>query len=132
MERTHRRYPTRFQNPDLNRKIKIDTLEALCGQWRSVKELFERTTLRIGLGRSQWRCLSIRLLRYYRAGLLYRRRVGRRYEYTLTEKGENRLFYLWINCGLLSGQSEPHLAALRRKMFFARRFERLQKKWMGP
>lgn len=75
----------------------MDTLEyfAYHPGWHASKQV-EKDLM---LGRlkmpEQSRAIQMRLLRYSRQGLLARRRVERGYEYRLTTKGENRLFYFW-------------------------------------
>ena len=78
----------RFVDVDLSGKVKMETLEKVflgevTNGWCTAKDLFEYTILGAHLYQSEWRSISIRLLRYYRAGLLRRRRKGRRFEYRL-------------------------------------------------
>ena len=95
-----RKYPVPLDDVDLSGRIKMETLEEvfleeLIYGWCTAKDLFKYTVLGAEPYQSKWRCISIRLLRYHRSGLLTRRRKGRRFEYRLSEKGEDRLHYLW-------------------------------------
>ncbi|MFQ5969418.1 MAG: hypothetical protein ACE5J2_02855 [Nitrososphaerales archaeon] len=99
-----KKLPRRMICPDLTGKLKINTLEffAFNHGWHSSKVLYCNPVLRglyfVGSG---WRCLSMRLLRYYRDGLLLRRRGSRSFEYCITWKGEDRLIHLWKKLGYL-------------------------------
>jgi hypothetical protein len=103
-EEKTRKYPIRMR-PDLSGKVKMETLEAVLieqtmNDWCSPKKLYEESILGIKILFSEWRCISIRLLRYYRQGLLRRRRKCRGYEYQLSDRGERRLVYFYrkFNC----------------------------------
>jgi hypothetical protein len=90
-------------DPDLTGKVKMETLQffAFSLGWHSPKDAYADPFLEEPLYESEWRCLSIRLLRYYRQGLLRRRRRSRSFEYSITTKGEDRLIYLWEKLGYL-------------------------------
>ena len=117
-----------FGDVDLSGRIKMETLEQvylsqITEGWCSAPNL--HVVLGEGhLYRSGWRCISIRLLRYCRQGLLLRRRNGRRYEYRLSEKGEDRLLYLYEKFSLRPGwefrgnlgRIEKELAKTRRRI----------------
>ncbi|MGD1055356.1 MAG: hypothetical protein ABR867_04655 [Nitrososphaerales archaeon] len=45
--------------------------------------------------------VKVRHLRYFRLGLLERRRARRGFEYTITTRGEKRLLHLWKSRGYL-------------------------------
>ncbi len=83
---------------------KLRTLEffTIYGKWIRPPELIEDPLA----GEKQTlppkvKSVSVRLLRYFRQGLLERRRVGDGYEYRITYKGEKRLLYLWRSKGYL-------------------------------
>lgn len=138
LRRIQRRHSERVQSPnrrysrpiiDVDRSgmIKLSTLQSLIFEWKSAKELGKNPLFLSNPYRSGWRCLSIRLLRYTREGLLQRRRVGRCYEYKISLKGEDRLCYLWDKFGSLSpppdwrsngrlGEIQYELAQARRKL----------------
>jgi hypothetical protein len=127
-----RQYPIPLEDVDLSGRVKMETLEAvlleqLSHDWCTPKRLNEETILGANLYQSEWRCISIRLLRYYRQGLLRRRRKGRTYEYQISEKGEDRLLYLWKKFKCLDppigwefsgrlGRVHKELAEERRKL----------------
>ena len=85
-------------------RVKAHTLELAPEGWFSVQDYlkyrFESIDARfVGEGRvletaeeraPRGQALSMRLLRYYRQGLLVRRRDGHRFLYRLTEKGKRR------------------------------------------
>jgi hypothetical protein len=85
-------------------RVKAHTLELAPEGWFSVQDYlkyrFESIDARfVGEGRvletaeeraPRGQALSMRLLRYYRQGLLVRRRNGHRFLYMLTEKGKRR------------------------------------------
>jgi hypothetical protein len=94
--------------------------------WRSANDLLEQSRLGIDPRYRSDKYLSMRLLRYYRAGLLKRRRHGKGYEYTLTHRGSDRLIFLWNKFNMLTpppgwefrgelGRLEKELADRRRE-----------------
>jgi hypothetical protein len=76
-------------------------LEQLYGSWRTVREVY-RTLHGEAANGSEHRSLSVRLLRYFKAGTLLRRRRRTRYEYTLSEQGCRSLVSLWKEHALLT------------------------------
>jgi len=97
-----RKYPIPLMKIDRSGMIKLLTLETLIFEWKSAKELLNDSIFETYIYLSDWRCLSMRLLRYYRQGLLQRKKVGHCYKYKLSIKGEDRLYYLWNKFNLLS------------------------------
>jgi hypothetical protein len=124
------KYRPPLEDVDLSGKVKLETLEEVLLEqkmngWCTAKDLYQHSTLGAYLYQSEWRCISIRLLRYWRAGLLIRRRKGRRFKYRLSEKGENRLIYLWEKFGCLEvsktwemerlGKTQKELTEIRQE-----------------
>ena len=99
--------------------IKIKTLENLVfngiQNWVSAKELSMNPVFDAYPYLSGWRCLSIRLQRYWRQGLLERKRFGRCFKYRITFKGAQRLCYLWRKHGLLSSPKDASLTDEERE-----------------
>jgi len=132
----HRKYPIALDDVDLSGKIKMMTLEwVLLKQnikgWCSVMDLYRNPIFRLDhFYLSGSRCISIRLLRYYRAGLLQRRRKGRIFEYRLSRKGEDRLLYLWEKLGCLkpplNWESEGRLGIIEKELAEKRNFLAIQ------
>ena len=60
----------------------------------------------------------MRLMRYHRDGLLARKRRGKRFEYQITVKGEERLMYLWKKHGSyeVNKNLSPKEANVKKKM----------------
>jgi hypothetical protein len=111
------KYRLPLEDVDLSGKVKLETLEEVLLEqkvngWCTAKDLYQHSTLGVYLYQSEWRCISMRLLRYWRAGLLIKKRKGRRFQYRLSEKGENRLIYLWEKFGCLkvskTGEGDYH------------------------
>jgi DNA-binding transcriptional ArsR family regulator len=88
--------------------LKIQILEQLYDTWRTVREVYS-TVLGEAVNGSGHRSLSVRLLRYFKAGLLLRRRNGKLYEYTLSEEGCRSLVSLWKEYALLTPPLRWHL-----------------------
>ena len=97
-----RKYPIPLMKIDRSGMIKLLTLENLIFEWKSAKELLNDSIFETYIYLSDWRCISMRLIRYYRQGLLRRKKVGHCYKYKLSIKGEERLYYLWNKFNLLS------------------------------
>ena len=106
--------------------LRMHILEQLYGSWRTVKGVY-RTVQGVEANESGHRSLSVRCLRYYKAGLLRRRRRGTRYEYTLSERGCRSLVSLWRENALLTsprrrqlhgepGRREKERTARRRRI----------------
>ena len=100
-------------NVDRSGKIKAMTLELfifpILRDWRSAKELYDSSFFEALPYQSNWRSMSMRLLRYYRQGLLERKRYGRCYKYKLTFHGERRLNHLWEKFGMRAPPTDPSL-----------------------
>jgi hypothetical protein len=111
-KRKNRKFPFRYEKLDLSGKVKMDTLREILfwefGYDRgcTARDLYEKTLLGVGAKVSEWRYISMRLLRYYRMGLLKRKKYFGEYQYTLSEKGENRLIYFWKRFDLLEPPSD--------------------------
>ena len=90
------------EDPESN-TTKRDTLEyfAYNQGWHSPRDLEEGGDPRLSSIRSpeESKAIQMRLLRYSRQGLLSRRRRNRGYEYAISMKGEDRLFYLCDKLG---------------------------------
>ncbi|HYB75714.1 MAG TPA: hypothetical protein VEC08_02025 [Nitrososphaerales archaeon] len=122
-----KRYPYPSYDVDLTGFVKIRTLEFfVMNQGWHTPERFQRE---VALGK--WedlyplsRAVEMRFLRYTRSDLLERRKTGRRYEYTITRKGEQRWIYLLKKRGLLDPEraktlQEKNLVSTRREVVLA-------------
>lgn len=123
-----RRYSPPMEDVDLSGAIKMMTLEDVLFRqleegWCSPYDLYENSRS-YNRYRLKSKCFSIRLLRYCRMGLLRRKRRNGIFVYTLSEKGEDRLLYLWKKLGCLdpppdwenkgsSGEAGKKLAEIR-------------------
>jgi len=90
-------------------EAKLQTLEyfVLTPGWHSAEEVQNDSLASRWEGAApESRSVKMRLLRYSRMGLLAKTKVGRRWEYSVTTKGEERLLHLWRAGGLL----DPHKA----------------------
>ena len=78
-------------------EAKIATLEYFARRpgWHAASVLKEDSQIGTIRFVEDSRAIQMRLLRYVRQGLLRRRRKHVGYEYTITMKGEDYLFYLW-------------------------------------
>jgi hypothetical protein len=92
-----RKFPLSLKDHEEASVVKRDTLEyfAYSHGWHTPQELEEDPLLAGPQSPNKSRAIQMRLLRYSRQGLLSRRRAPRGYEYEITMKGEDRLFYLW-------------------------------------
>jgi hypothetical protein len=110
----------RIVPPDLSGKLKMRTREFFVFNvgWHAPKELCDHPILGNPLYDSGWRCLSVRLSRYYRSGLLWRRRRDRHYEYHITERGVERLIHCWKRFGSfdIRDSVDERLVCERRKL----------------
>jgi hypothetical protein len=113
-KRKNGKFPFRFEKLDVSGKIKMNTLREV-QMWElghnkgcTARDLHENTVLGAGAKVSEWRYIAMRLLRYYRMGLLKRKKYFGEYQYTLSKKGENRLIFFWTKFSLL----EPARAAI--------------------
>jgi uncharacterized protein YwgA len=66
------------------------------------------------------KAVQMRFLRYTRLGLLERRKVGRKYEYEITVRGERRWIHMLRGQGLLEPEKaktleEKNLVSMRRE-----------------
>jgi hypothetical protein len=109
-------FPLPIMEVDRSGRIKCKTLEILLFKkyesgydWFSAKELLSDSVFQLYPYLSGWRCLSMRLLRYTRQGLLERIKIGRCFKYRLTRRGEDRLEYLWNKFGMLSPVTEQRI-----------------------
>jgi len=85
-----------MRKPDRSGKIKMQTLQHMeLNPWCSALEMSRDPIFSVPSYSPVEKLLSIRLMRYYREGLLQRRRRKRGFEYHLTGKGEDRLIFLW-------------------------------------
>ena len=98
---------------DRSGKVKMLTLETIyliqsSKKWCTVEDLFrELEDVAASPFESGRRGVSMRLLRYERQGLLLRIKIrGRLTEYKLSQKGEDRLMYLWNKFKLLAPPPE--------------------------
>jgi hypothetical protein len=93
-----------FMDVDRSGRVKADTLEffLINPGCHSVKTLNSDPILCNPYTPEVDSYLQMRLLRYTRDGLLKRQKVSRRYKYIITERGEDRLFYLWKKLGYLN------------------------------
>lgn len=105
-DKKNRKFPQPLMHVDKSGIIKVKTLEFFVfdytHDWKSAKEFSKDPVFEAYLYCSGWRCLSIRLQRYWRQGLIDRKRFGRCYKYKLAFKGEQRLCHQWKKLGLLS------------------------------
>jgi len=104
-----REYPVPLEPLDLSGRIKAETLKTIFieetlqpGGWCTAEDLLKDPVVGLRLYWSQRNAVSMELLRYYRQGLLLRRRRGRCYEYKLSEKGHDRLWYFWRKFGYIA------------------------------
>ena len=81
--------------------LRLRILEQLYGTWLTAREVYD-AVLSEDANVSGPHSLSVRFLRYFKSGLLLRRRRGTRYEYTLSEKGCRSLVNLWKEYTLLT------------------------------
>jgi hypothetical protein len=97
-----RKFPLTRKDSEEEGAIKMDTLEYFVGfpGWHGPAELKDNPVLADSLLLKGSRAIQMRLLRYSKQGLLSRRRAPRGYEYMITMKGEDRLFYLWNKFGI--------------------------------
>lgn len=126
-----RKFPVPLEDVDLSGRIKMETLEEILYEqsekgWCSSKYMYKNSFGIDHRYKSRSKCISIRFLRYYRAGLLKRQRRGRGFVYNLSEKGEDRLLYFWEKFRRLEppsdwmmkgrlGELEKRLAEMRRR-----------------
>ena len=98
------------------RVLKEIVLETFRIEWHDAI-YFSQRNLELVLYPSDLSRVSMRLLRYYRQGLLARRRKFHRFEYILTSKGKYRLLYLWEKLGMLKippwDDEEPELSQVK-------------------
>jgi hypothetical protein len=92
-------------NLDRSGRVKADTLEFFATKpgWHSPSDL--QLDPLLGAIYSRFpdnKSIQMRLLRYCRLGILKRKRVGRRYLYSITRVGKKRLVYLWEKLGYLN------------------------------
>ncbi|MGD0319343.1 MAG: hypothetical protein ABSB56_06595 [Nitrososphaerales archaeon] len=100
-----RKYPFPTFEVDLSGSIKLRTLEhfAYASTWHTRKQFLKDPVVAEWENLTPGKRTNVRLLRYYRAGLLNRRRKEGRYEYEyrLSPKGEDRYIYMLKSRGLL-------------------------------
>jgi hypothetical protein len=103
-----RKFPLSLRDSEESSTIKRDTLEyfAYSRGWHIPQELEEDPVLAGPQSPNKSRAIQMRLLRYSRQCLLSRRKAPRGYEYEITMKGEDRLFYLWDKLGDISANGE--------------------------
>jgi hypothetical protein len=105
-EDIERKYPFPSYTVEPN-EAKLQTLEyfVLTPGWHSAEEV-RNDSLASGWESAapESRSVKMRLLRYSRMGLLAKMKVGRKWEYSVTTRGEERLLHLWRAGGLL----DPH------------------------
>jgi hypothetical protein len=97
------RYPIHWEPIDRTGSIKAGTLEFFImnpGPHKAL-ELYTAPLLASPIMQVGKKSIEVRLLQYYRAGLLRRRREKRAYLYSITTEGEARLMYLWERLGYL-------------------------------
>lgn len=91
-------------------EAKLQTLEyfVVTPGWHSAEEVQNDSLASRWEGAApESRSVKMRLLRYSRMGLLAKTKVGRRWKYRVTTRGEERLLHLWRAGGLL----DPHRAS---------------------
>ena len=110
-----KRFPVSSEELDISGAVKKQTLEyfLLHPGWHKAMELRDDPELASLIPKEQSRAMQMRLVRYVRQGLLSRKRAARGYEYQMTVKGEDRLFYLWDKFG--ETRAEGELAPEERK-----------------
>jgi hypothetical protein len=91
--------------------------------WHKPKELIENPHAgeRPGLPPDA-SLVKVRLLRYWRMGLLDRRKSGKGYEYSISERGEGYLLHVFETKGLLDSREsmtepERQLLRVRRELY---------------
>lgn len=106
-------YRTSIEPIDRSGRVKMLTLETVylvqCEkEWCTVADLYrELVDMAASPFESRRRGVSMRLLRYERQGLLIRYKItGRLTKYKLSQKGEDRLIFLWKKFGLLTPPPE--------------------------
>jgi hypothetical protein len=113
-----KRYPVALDSPKIN-QAKMQTLEFFLTfpGWHTPDELLKDSELGgIYFEDPASKAVQMRLLRYWGMGLLKRRNRSRGYEYAITPKGEDRLFFLWRNGGYLDGKKEGLSEAEMKEM----------------
>ena len=98
--------------------LRLRILEQLYGTWLTAREVYD-AVLSEDANVSGPHSLSVRFLRYFKSGLLLRRRRGTRYEYTLSEEGCRSLVSWWKEYALLTSPRGRQLhcePARREKM----------------
>jgi len=96
-----RKFPVAQKDADPPGLAKKDTLEffLINPGWHPPSDLKDDPVLGSLLPPEESRAIQMRLMRYVRQGILIRRKASRGFEYKLTLKGEDRVFYLWDKFG---------------------------------
>jgi hypothetical protein len=96
-----RKYPVPNADVDLSGVVKEQTLEyfLLNPGWHRTVEIRRDSYLTDIVSPEESRAIQMRLVRYTRQGLLERRKRTNGFEYQISMKGEDRLFYLWDKFG---------------------------------
>jgi hypothetical protein len=102
------RYPVTLDSPKAN-EAKMQTLEyfATFPGWHTADELLRDPEVGgVYSADPATRAVQMRLMRYTDMGLLERKWDSGKYEYAITSKGEDRLFFLWEKHGYLDTKKQ--------------------------
>lgn len=105
-EDVERKYPFPSYTVEPN-EAKLQTLEyfVVTPGWHSAEEVRNDSLASGWEGAApESRSVKMRLMRYSRMGLLAKMKKGRRFDYRVTTRGQERLLHLWRARGLL----DPH------------------------